>query len=479
MPSLTYAEAAHLLRRAGFGGSPADINALVGREREDAVNSLVDYESADNQEVETRLMRDFPFLRLSSPGELNDENFNQTEMRAWWVMRMLLSKRPFEEKMTLFWHNHFATSLDKVPGVHMYAQNLDLRRHALARFDELLLAVSRGAAMLIWLDGVDSTKVDPNENFARELQELFTTGPHDIVTGEPNYTEADVRGIARTFTGWRFRLADGARSPFAYQSYVDENAADSGAKTIYGSTANFSGEDVITILAGRRATARFLVAKLFAFFVYPLDLESAEDRQTLERFADVYLRRNHSIKELMRAILRSDEFFSQRAFWSLIKSPVDYVVGTIKALNLSYSPGTLGEREVILQSALRDMGMNLFSPPDVSGWKVNDGFVNTETLLSRYNFGDALLFGTMGTIQPTFAQMRKYAKPNPKKAVQKALGTLGLEGLDPDLVNDLENYLRLDAAGNVVAWPPPGGVDVLKIRGLIRLIMCLPEYQLN
>jgi uncharacterized protein (DUF1800 family) len=133
--------------------------------------------------------------------------------------------------MTLFWHNFFATSLDKVSPLFMYLQNLDLRRLALARFDDLLLQVAQGPAMLIWLDGVTSTQADPNENFGRELQELFSMGTHDAVTGEPNYTEQDVKEITRAFTGWRFRKS-ADKSPFAYEWFLDETQADTRAKTI-------------------------------------------------------------------------------------------------------------------------------------------------------------------------------------------------------------------------------------------------------
>src|SRR5262249_10141375 len=155
-------------------------------------NRLIDYQKSDNTSMDAALERDFEFLRAKSETALNDQNFNETEIRQWWIARMLSTARPFEEKMTLFWHNFFATSVEKVPVVHMYLQNLDLRRLALTRFDDLLLQVAQGPAMLIWLDGITSTEREPNENFARELQELFSMGTHDVVTGEPNYSEQDV-----------------------------------------------------------------------------------------------------------------------------------------------------------------------------------------------------------------------------------------------------------------------------------------------
>ncbi|HWP43851.1 MAG TPA: DUF1800 family protein, partial [Blastocatellia bacterium] len=184
MANLTFDEAAHLLRRMGFGGPPEEINDLVSRGREGAVDYLIDYDQIDNSAMEGVLERSFDF---SNPDDMR--SFTPTEIRRWWFTRMVLSRRQFEEKMTLFWHNHFATALSKVQEFPMYLQNLTLRQHALDRFDTLLLKVAQDPAMLVWLDGITNVRGRPNENFARELQELFTMGPNDVVTGEPNYTE--------------------------------------------------------------------------------------------------------------------------------------------------------------------------------------------------------------------------------------------------------------------------------------------------
>jgi uncharacterized protein (DUF1800 family) len=475
MAGLTAREAAHLLRRTGFSSPVADVNALTGKDRETAVNSIIDYESVRNQDMDEILARNFPFLRVSSSDQLTSENFNEEQIRTWWISRLLYTQRPFEEKMTLFWHNHFATAIDTVPAIHMYTQNLDLRQYALGRFDDLLLQISQGAAMLIWLNGAESSKENPNENFARELQELFTMSPVDVVTDEPNYNETDVKEIARAFAGWRFRQKN--NSAFKYEWFIDTNSTDFGSKTIYNQTANFSGEDLITLLAAKRATARFLVYKLFTFFVYPLDLNLQSDKQTIDKFADVYLRRNHSIKELVRAIFQSDEFFSQRALWGVVKSPVEYVVGSLIMMKLRYPLGIVGEQGMALQSAMREMGMILFTPPNVAGWKMNLGFVNTETLLGRYNFSATLMSGFMTGLVPPDRQLERYVKPTVQKTVGKLVNQLGLE-LEPAVIKDLELYLTLDRAGNLAGWPTPFN-PLTKIRGLIRLLMCLPEYHLN
>jgi uncharacterized protein (DUF1800 family) len=478
MAELSYADALHLLSRVGFSGSPQEIDALTLKSREDAVDALVDYTQVNNGEVEAALAKGFGFLRATSTDELTSDNFNDVEIGSWWIDRMWLTRRPFEEKMTLFWHNHFATSIEKVPVVHMYEQNLHLRESALARFDDLLLKVSQGAAMLIWLDNVVSSKINPNENFARELQELFTMGTHDVITGEANYTEDDVREVARAFTGWRFRKKNNA-DPFAYEWVLSSDEADAGVKTIYGKAAQYSGQDVIEILAAKPATARYLVYKLFDFFVYPLDPGRADDKATLEKFAAVYFANNHSIKELVRAIFKSREFFSDRARHGLVKTPVDFVIGTLRMLKQQHTPSAIGNRdvEIAIQTHLAGMGMNPFNPPNVAGWKMHLGFVASEFLLNRYNFSEAFVFGPPSLLTPTYNDTLNYVKGNVKKTVQNLVKALGLIELDKPVVKELQKYLSLDNTGNEVTWPPSGAH--LKIRGLIKLIMCMPEFHVH
>src|SRR5215831_2696888 len=215
MATITYDQAAHLLRRMGFGGSPDTIPALAGLDRQAAVDSMIAYGSADNSALENLLKSSFDF---SAPN--NPNSFNRGEIERWWFTRMALTRRPFEEKLTLFWHNHFATAVSKVPELFMFVQNQMLRANGLARFDDLLLKVARDPAMLIWLDGISNVKSRPNENFARELQELFTMGITDVVTGEPNYTEDDVKQIARAFTGWKFGQPDPSK-PFNFITIVN------------------------------------------------------------------------------------------------------------------------------------------------------------------------------------------------------------------------------------------------------------------
>ncbi|HXF40147.1 MAG TPA: DUF1800 domain-containing protein [Blastocatellia bacterium] len=486
MASITYDEGAHLLRRMGFGGSPAEIDEITALGREGAVDFLINYERIDNRAMDDLLSCSFDF---SNPGDL--PRFNLGELQRWWFTRMVYTRRPFEEKMTLFWHNHFATSASKTGDLFIYNQNLTLRSNALSQFDNLLLKIAQDPAMLLWLDGVTNVRGKPNENFARELQELFTMGIADVVTGEPNYTEEDVKEIARAFTGWKFFHPRFDPNPFSYQFIVNEPEHDNTIKSIYKGTpsaqsGNLNGDDVILTICARRTTGRYIVKKLFEFFVYPLD-GSAADKSTIDKFADVYFSRNHSIKELVRAIFTSDEFFSQRARFALIKSPVEIIVGAIRMLGARYNPGTSarpGASNNTLAAISIFLGQALFNPPDVSGWKLNLGWINTSTLLNRFTYADLLVVSrTLDLTAPglwlSHEQVRSFAKRNSKKTVKRLLATLGPLEVGGDIISALRTYLESDELGNAVGFTLDDPTVDKKVRGLIHLIMCLSEFQLN
>ena len=387
---------------------------------------------------------------------------------------MVATKRQFEEKMTLFWHNHFATSSSKVQDVFMFNQNVLLRANALGKFDDLLLKASQDAAMLIWLDNITNVLGSANENFGRELQELFTMGIKDVVTGEQNYTEQDVKEVARAYTGWDYQR----RAPFSFQ--LKANQHDNGAKTIYGQQGNFSGEDVITIISARPATPRYLTWKLFNFFVYPMT-GSAADTATIDKFSKVYLNNNHSIKELVRAIFTSDEFFSERAFFSLVKQPAELVVGAIRMLGGVYNQGTNARGSNTLSQLSRNMGQDLFGPPDVSGWDLNLGWVSTAAMLERFNFANTYV-NNRNTTNPgifvTNDQLKSITKPSSKKTVKRFLSRLGPLSVG-DALGTLRTYLETGDNGQPVTYVNDDATVDKKIRGLVHQIMSLPEFQLN
>ena len=466
MASLSYEEGAHLLRRAGFGGSPEEIDGLSSRGREGAVDFLINFNQIDNTAMETLLAASFDFS--------TQDAITNGEIRRWWFTRMVATKRQFEEKMTLFWHNHFATSSSKVQDFLMYNQNLLLRQLNLDRFDNLLLKVSQDAAMLVWLDNITNVLGRANENFGRELQELFTMGINDVVTGDPNYTEQDVKEVARAFTGWNYRR----QAPYPFQLNASQH--DNGTKTIYGQQSNFSGEDVITILSAKPATARYLTWKLFNFFVYPVTKSSA-DKATIDKFSMVYLNNNHSIKELVRAIFTSDEFFSERAFFSLIKQPAELVVGAVRMLGGTYNSGTATRGSNTLSTLSRNMGQDLFGPPDVAGWDPNLAWVNTASMLERFNFANTYLSNRNTTNPGVFVtndQLKSITKPASKKTVKRFLSRLGPLTVG-EALGTLRSYLETGDNGQKVTYVNDDATVDKKIRGLVHQIMCLPEFQLN
>ena len=226
--------------------------------------------------------------------------------------------------------------------------------------------------------------------------------------------------------------------------------------------------------------------KLFEFFAYPLENTSA-DKTTIEKFADVYMNRNHSIKELVRAIFTSDEFFSDRARFALVKSPVEIIVGSIRMLGATYNPGASareGASNNILAAVSIFLGQELFNPPDVSGWKHNLGWINTSTLLNRFTYADLLAINRTRDLNATGLwlspeQLISLSKKNSKKTVKNLLSVLGPLEVDGETVATLRTYLESDDNGNAVGFTRDDATLDKKVRGLIHLIMCLSEFQLN
>jgi uncharacterized protein (DUF1800 family) len=473
MASISYAEAAHLLRRMGFGGPSDEINDLVSRGREGAVDYLINYDRVNNKALDELLAVSFDASTFFGPFDI----------QRWWFTRMVYTRRPFEEKMTLFWHNHFATSYTKVIYPFMYVQNKVLRSHALDRFDDLLLGVSQDVAMLYWLDGILNVLGRPNENFARELQELFTMGVNDVVTGEQNYTEKDVKEIARAFTGWRYKIK--RQNIYKPKFVIAAGEHDNGAKEVYGRSANFTGEDIIAIICARRATPRFLVKKLFTFFVYPLG-SSAEDMATIEKFASIYMSSDHSIEALVRAIFTSDEFFSERARFALIKSPIEYIVGAIRMLGARYNPGGPFTQQADFLAVILSarMGLELLNPPDVAGWEMGLGWLNTATMIERFNFADYLAINrpannSLPGASLTSDRLKSFTAASAEQTVEKFLSALGPLNVAPETVQALADYLQTDDQGNRINFVVNDETVDKSVRGLVHLILCMQEFQLN
>jgi uncharacterized protein (DUF1800 family) len=363
--------AAHLYRRAAFGASREELLEAEHLGPEGTLDLLLRGRPQAGELLET----------LTDVGRIAASRDDDGEqLRGWWLDAILQGGHPLREKLTLFWHNHFATSLAKVrrPTL-MYRQNCLLRAHALGKFGPFLQAMSKDGAMLIWLDSNNNVKGRPNENYARELMELFSLGVG-------HYTETDIREAARAFTGWH---TDGER--FAFDTYLH----DGGSKTVLGQSGNWNGEDVVRIVLEQPATARFLVRKLYHYFVS----ENAEPSDDfLEPLADAVRKSDYDIAALVRTILSSRHFYSEHAFRARIKGPVEYIVGAVQAVYRRYGEEDADYRPLPSQALvpwLTMIGQPLFAPPNVKGWAGGRTWLNTSTLLARDNFAGALALGTL------------------------------------------------------------------------------------
>jgi uncharacterized protein (DUF1800 family) len=282
-----------------------------------------------------------------------------------WQLRLQSTRRPLLEKLTYFWHDHFATGMRKVgrPAL-MQIQNETLRENALGRFEDLLLAVTRDPAMLVWLDNRTNTKAAPNENFARELMELHTLGEGNL------YGEPDIKGAARALTGWS--VTRDATARFVPRRH------DRAEKTVLGVSGTLDDAQLVRLLAERRETADFIGAKPWRFFALPEPGEALIDRTTA-----AYLDSDGSIAAVVRTILLSEEMYSEAAYRTRIKAPVEVVVGALRALEVE----TDGRAELPL---MRAMGQLLYDPPDPAGWTGDGAWINSTTMLARSNFANAL-----------------------------------------------------------------------------------------
>lgn len=434
----------HVLRRAGFGATREEIAVYAQLGFEGAVDRLVDYETVPNDALEARvaaLEQELDLTRLPS-------------IQVIWLTRMMHTARPLEEKMTLFWHDHFATGNAKVGRpTAMYDQNRLFRTHALGNFRVLLREVARDPAMLRWLDSNANRKASPNENFARELMELFTLG-------EGHYTEDDVREAARAFTGWFINRQAGF--VFAF----NPNQHDFGIKTILGRTGPWDGDDVIDILLDQPATAEFIATKLFTYFVHDHPAPA-----TIARLADTFRRSGYEVRELVRAILRSPEFLSEEAYHAVVKSPVEYVIGSLKALGITEAPATL-------VGMLNRMGMTLFNPPSVAGWSWGPAWINTSTLLERLNAANTFL-QLAGRTGNGRLLVERFGGDSPSAIVRQLLDAL-VDGDVPDHVRAaIEAEAARGVSGRLEGFASDTRQVVRVIRGAVRLIMALPVYQLS
>jgi uncharacterized protein (DUF1800 family) len=370
--TLGYDDARHLLNRVGFGATPAEIGRYAGMTRNEAVDALLTNTPVVAQTpppawtAEPMVLRYPPRDTEAADAQrkmfVQEQTREGLELRGWWIDVMLTTPSPLTERMTLFWHNHFVSSQQKVRfATLMYRQNALLRANALGNFSTMLHAAARDPAMLIYLDTVRNRRGAANENFAREVMELFTLG-------EGHYSERDVKEAARAFTGWSL---DRETGEFVFRPMLH----DYGVKTVLGQSGNFDGDDVLDILLAQPETAEFVTRKLWREFVAP-----NPDEAEVARIAKLFRESHYDIKVALEKVLTSDAFYSPANRGVLVKSPVELVVGTLRQFGLTPANATP------FAIAAAAMGQNLFSPPNVKGWPGQEAWINSSTLLARKQF---------------------------------------------------------------------------------------------
>ena len=373
LPALAFAaapmgfdEARHLLNRTSFFASADDIYAFAKLTRAQAVNQLLAGTAHKVGTPAPAWSNDFESPRRLRGMSAEQRRLAQREqadtgieLRAWWITEMLNTPSPLTEKMVLFWHNHFVSSLQKVRSpVLMYRQNGLLRKHAFGYFGDLLHAVARDPAMVLYLDSASNRKGQPNENFAREVMELFTLG-------EGHYGENDIKEVARAFTGWSIDLDTGE---FVARPQVH----DDGVKTVLGREGNFDGDAVLDILLDQPQTAEFIVAKMWREFVSPTPAPAE-----VKRIARMFRDNRYNINVALRALLTADAFYAPENRAVLVKSPIDLIVGTLRQFGFATGEATP------FVFASRQLGQDLFAPPNVKGWPGGAAWINSATLLQR------------------------------------------------------------------------------------------------
>ncbi|MFO0861392.1 MAG: DUF1800 domain-containing protein [Phycisphaerales bacterium] len=489
-----YEQARHLLWRAGFGGTPVQIQTLASWGPQKAVEYILDPANAPEDkprsdlfdkniireptaeerkaQAEARRKQDEDALakfRVDQQRRQGQDRQQISEIQRWWLKRMIETPRPLEEKMTLFWHGHFATSYRNIENsYHMFLQNELFRAHALGNFGDLLYGIIRDPAMLKYLNNDTSRKGKANENLAREIMELFSLG----IGG---YTETDIKEGARALTGYTFK-----EDAFVF----DKNNHDNGSKKILGRTGDFNGEDFVRIILEQQGVSRFITRKMYSYFcaeLPPLERASYDElpqaqQAVLRDLSSNFASSKYEIKPVLRRLFLSQHFYDDKLMNEQIKGPTQLVVGAVRSLDTPVRDLS------ILNDALDLMGQNLFFPPSVKGWDGGRSWINTSTMFVRQNIMAFLLTGKKPRGYDANADEMKY-DPMPLLA-EMAKAAPGTEK-DPSAVAD---YLLRLTIGRVpaqskealtsLAAKTGGNVTRELVIGYLLLITAMPEYQL-
>lgn len=477
----------HLLRRAGFGARPDELDYYGQMSISEAVDALVNYTAAAD-DVDS-FIGQAGYVGTTTRGVFSPQS-NIADSRQRWLFRMVHTDRPLQEKMALFWHNHFATGYSKIAGAlgateaarylaakpsedpgQVRGQIEMLRANALGNFRDILLDIAKDTAMLVWLDGRTNTKAKPQENFAREVMELFTVGVG-------HYTEPDVYAGARVFTGWNLGRPGAAldaslRYEFAYNAGQHETTAKTfsfaiypdGGRTIPARSAADGmqdGVDFINALAAHPNTGRYLAGKLWRFFVSEF---IDPDPAFVDRIASVYRQNGYEMRPVVQEVLRSPQFWDPSSYWARYTWPVEFVVRALKDV------GWNGFSVDTALAPLANMGQTLFEPPNVAGWETGKSWFTTGAMLARMNFASTLTSNQKFNLAK--AVKIQGVSANPESVLSYFLDQIATAPLDSGVPAELGNYLH--ASG---PWTGADAQVQSKSAGLVHLLAGSPEYQL-
>ena len=461
---------AHLLRRAGFGATRAELEEYLAKGYEATVEEL---------------------LHPSNPRNMPDDvirryHVDQLELRdlygaaAYWMYRMVSTKCPLEEKISLFWHCLFATGYSKLNQARSLLNQMEMfRRHGLGSFRDLLVELSKDPAMIFWLDNNDNHKGAINENYGRELLELFSMGIG-------NYTEDDLKEASRAFTGWTMANAEymAARAnkdsiwPYgriAWHFQYRDHDHDDGEKTFLGETGRFNGEAVIDFIAPHEATARFVSTRLFQFFA--ADEVDEEGEQAVQEMMKSYFDSGYEIRSVLRTLFNSDYFKSERARYARVKGPAELIVGAVRLAG-SYQKPTKGVNQLALQTFY--MGQGLLQPPSVEGWHEGAEWIDSGALVERVNFAakelsDVHLPGVRDIIDRLASHNGGVLSP--EELVDRCLDLIGPISVSDQTRDTLVEYATRDG-DLALKGHQPGDDAEQRVGNMLRLVASTREFQL-
>ena len=448
-------KAAHLLSRAAWGGKPKDIDRVLTMGMKQSVDDLLDFPDAPTEESSPSDQPDFSVIegypanprdfRAMLAGKSREERMrliNQLQMAnrqavgqiiAWWLKRMAYGPFPLQERLTFFWHGHFTTSArDERQAMLMWRQQELLRQQAAANFKQFVHKISRDPAMIDYLNNNQNRKTSPNENYARELMELFTLGIG-------NYTEQDIKESARAFTGWAHDGED-----FIFR----EREHDTGQKTFFGKTGDFDGDAIIDIIFQHKAVAPYICSRLWSHFVY----ENPEP-ELMNSLGEVLRQNNWDLRPVLRIMFTSNAFYSPKAMGTQIKSPVQLVVGLARQLEVEWN-----ERFRPMVQTLDAMGQVPLMPPNVKGWPGGRMWINTSTLFVRYNTAVSIVGqARLSALTPSGLTPAQAASYWLNRLVQRPVEARQLAILTESL---------------------GGKTDETSLKKMVGLIVSMPEFQL-